>query len=195
MAFTQPLTITGKILLIGPSRAGKSFLSSAFREMGLLVVDADDETGLISWRDDQTGIRVETPPQPSKEWFKTHHFLIDKQELAKFLAKRQAVIFFAHCWNIMECLDQFDEAYFMSVPPAELERRMKIPRPGRRWQGTKAEVDFMLERHKQRRAEAKALNIPFLDTSQSPDMVLEELIRLSARQANRRAEASAQGAT
>lgn len=169
--------VTGRILLIGPSRAGKSYLASAFRIAGLAVVDTDKETSLIKWRDDATGQPVtRKPAKPSKEWFQTHHFLIDKQELSAFLASRTDVIMLAHCWNIMDCLDLFDETYLMYVAPAELERRMALHRPDHSWQGSKHEVDFMLERHAERQAQARALNIPFLDVSGDAAESLRQLV-------------------
>jgi hypothetical protein len=177
--------LPGKILLIGPSRAGKSFLAGAFRDRGLNVVDADGETDLIRWTDDETGLPVENKPAtPSHEWFATHHFLMDKPALQDFLSARADIIFLAHCWNIMECINLFDEVYLMYVPMGELERRMKNHRDDHQWQGSAAEVDFMLARHRERQAQAQELGIPFLDSTGGASEVLDRLIKLHLASVN-----------
>ena len=177
MAPTQK-KFRGRILVIGPSRSGKTFLTRILREHGLPVVDADKETGLIAWRSDADGKKVTTfPSEPSADWFKVHHFLMDMDALAVYLTDHTDVIFLAHCWNIMDCVGLFDEVYFMYVPPAELARRMKNQRRDHLWQGSKAEVDFMLERHRERRVQAEAMGIPLLDMSQPSQQVMQELLK------------------
>jgi hypothetical protein len=172
--------IHGRILMIGPSRAGKSFLSAAFRQRGLPVVDVDAETDLIRWRSDATGQPVSMPQRASHQWFAAHHFLMDKPSLAEYLSSHPDILMFAHCWNIMDCLDFFDEVYLMYVPPEELERRMKLKRSDHTSHNTKAQQEFMNARHQERQAQARALGIPFIDVAQDAEAILSRLMELHA---------------
>ena len=166
----------GKILIIGPSRAGKSYLANAWKQQGLPAIDAEEDTDLIAWREDATGQRVTNKPAtPTKEWFSQNHFLIDPAELNDRLQTYEEVLFLAHCWNIMECINHFDAAFLLYVPDDELARRMTVQRPGHRWTGSPAEVEFMTARHRERQAQARQRGIPFLDAIQPPDAVLSQI--------------------
>jgi hypothetical protein len=168
-----------RILMIGPSRAGKTYLTNIFRQHGLDAFDIEKEPGIIGWYDDANGRPIlHKPNPPTKEWFATHHFLMDKQAMDNFLAVHPDCIIFVHCWNIMECLDLFDEVYFMYLSPEEIERRMKIERSDHQWQGSEAEVTFMKERHAQRFEQVNALGIPKLDVSRPGEEIYQSFLSL-----------------
>ena len=175
---------SANVLLFGPSRAGKSFLTAAFRRRGLPAFDIEKEPGIIGWRNDSDGRPVTSKPNPAtKEWLATHHFLMHKLAMAAFLQKNPGSIILAHSWNIMDCLDLFDETYFMYLPPEEIERRMGFVRADHDWQGSPAEVEFMKSRHEVRRQEAAARDIPHLDVSGTADEIYAAFCRLRAQAA------------
>lgn len=168
--------LPGKILIIGPSRAGKSYYASAFKEMGLPAVDAESETDLIGWYNDATGELVKTNQQIfTEEWFDTHHFLMDGLSLKHYLSQHDNIILFAHAWNIMDLTAFFDHVFFMHVQPEELERRFTIQRPDRKKVITAAEIEFFRQKHKERAEQATRYKIPFIDASQSPENVYGQI--------------------
>jgi hypothetical protein len=171
--------LPGAILMIGPSRAGKTYLAQAFLDMGLKAVDIQSEPGILDWRNNATGEVVEKSPLgATKEWYRTHHFLMDREAMEQYLSAHRDSIVLAHSWNILDCIDLFDVAYFMEVPEAELRRRMMLHRSDHRQQQNLDQIEFMLERHRERLADAKQLHIPILDVSQSPAEIYRQMERL-----------------
>ena len=168
-------TIAGKTLVIGPSRAGKSYFSNAFKSAGLNVVDADKDTDLIKWRNDVTGERAEKPREADAQWLANHHFTVKPEELKDFLAGQGDVIVFAHCWNIMDIVGQFDRVAYMSLTPVELERRLQIDRPDHNGIGSAAELEFFRRRHQERSEQAKQRGIAFIDATLTPSEFYDQL--------------------
>ncbi len=164
------------ILLFGPSRSGKTYLAAKFAELGVNAYDAEAQD-LCHWTSDETGEIVEYPEVPDKEWLQKNHFRISKDGLADFIKTNQPVIVLGHAWNIMDCIDQFDKAYFMYVPPEELERRLAINRtPGTVRVVKPAVLDFHRERHAERLAQAKQLNLPIIDATMTAEQILEKVL-------------------
>ena len=171
--------IMTNILIFGPSRAGKTYLTGIFRQHDLPAFDIEKEPGIIGWRNDDDGQLISRKPNPpTKEWLATHHFMMDRQAMARFLDEHPESIVFAHCWNIMKCLDLFDEVYFMYLSPEEIERRMRLKRDDHKWQGSDVEVAFMKERHAQRLEEVDNLGIPKLDVSGSGEETYQAFLSL-----------------
>lgn len=175
----RPIMLSGKTLVIGPSRAGKSFYSAAFKASGLHVIDADKDTDLMGWHNDSTDERVKKPPGADDEWLATNHFTIKPIELEQFLATQGDVIVFAHCWNIMSIVDQFDRVAYMSLSPEELERRLVIDRPDHTSVGSEAELEFFRKRHQNRSEQARERGISFIDATLTPDAFYVQLSRVS----------------
>lgn len=170
------MMLPGKTLLIGPSRAGKSYFSNAFKEAGLTVVDADKDTDLLQWRDDLSGETVVKPLDTDHNWLSSNHYTIKADELDQFLSAREDVIVFAHCWNIMDFIDQFDRVAYMSLPPDELERRLQIDRPDHeKGVGSAIELDFFRERHRERSEQARQHGIAFIDATLTPIEFYDQL--------------------
>lgn len=166
----------GQILLFGPSFSGKSYLTNAFKKMGLKVYDLEKEGQYIYWVNDETRKSVANPPKKkSSKWLSENHFLMDRQKVKEFLKEKSSCIVFAHSWDILECLDLFSKSYFMYVPPEELEKRMEMARSDHN-QESKSQLDFMHKRHKDRLDEVKRLGIPIIDVSQSPEIVLKSIL-------------------
>jgi hypothetical protein len=180
MTSEQGLTmLPGKTLVIGPSRSGKSYFSSALKAANLNIVDTDKDLDLIKWRNDITGELVTLPLEPDSVWLANNHFIIEPEELEQFLASQGDVILFAHCWNIMKVIDQFDRVAYMFTPSDELERRLKINRPDHIGGSSPAEISFYRQRHLERSEEARQQNITFIDTTLSPVEFYNQLSRVS----------------
>ena len=172
--------LKGKILIIGPSRAGKSYFCHAFKKMGLPAVDLDGDTDLVQWYNDATRKVIKQPPIPkTREWFATHHFLIKRSDLHKMLAKQNDIIVFGHCWNIMDVLDEFDHVAFMYLSDEELNKRFLNKRADHTTNvPTEAEMAFFRDRHHHRQSQAKELGLPFLDATQTPQAFYNQLLRM-----------------
>jgi hypothetical protein len=170
------IMLPGKTLLIGPSRAGKSYFSNAFKEAGLTVVDVDKDTNLLQWRNDLSGETVVKPLEPDHDWLSSNHFTIKPDELSQFLTGYDNVIVFAHCWNIMDVVNQFDRVAYMSLAPDELESRLQINRPDHEnVVGSVTELDFFRERHRERSEQARQHGIAFIDATLTPIEFYDQL--------------------
>lgn len=172
--------LPGKTLVIGPSRAGKSYFSEAFKAAGLHVVDTDKDTDLIKWRNDFTGEQVEKPRDVDDEWLAANHFVIKAEELEQFLATQGNVIMFANCWNIMDVIGQFDRVAYMSLTPDEVERRLQIERADHDEVGTPAELEFFRQRHRERSEQAKQKRITLIDATLPPTEFYNELSQVGS---------------
>ncbi|NCU30792.1 hypothetical protein EOL73_03555 [Candidatus Saccharibacteria bacterium] len=173
--------LPGKTLVIGPSRAGKSFYSEAFKVAGLAVLDVDKDTTLIKWRDDITGEPVLKPQGANTTWLNGHHFTIKPKELTDFLSGQGDVIMFAHCWNIMDIVDLFDRVAYMELSPDELDRRLKLERSDHTAVGSPDELEFFRKRHQVRSEQARQHNITFIDATLTPNEFYNELSQVQAK--------------
>ena len=173
--------LPGKTLVIGPSRSGKSYFSLAFKQAGLNVVDTDKDTELIKWRNDLGGEPVVPPPVTDEAWLASNHFTIQPEELEQFLAGCGDVIMFAHCWNIMDVIGQFDRVAYMSLPSDELERRLQIRRPDHSRISSSAELEFHRYRHQERSCQAMKRGITFINATVAPIEFYNQLRKVPSR--------------
>jgi hypothetical protein len=101
---------------------------------------------------------------------------MDKEVARKFLGQYDDVLVFAHTRNIMECLDLFDNVFYLYVPPDELERRFLIDRPDHiKDYATPEQMQFARERHEERYQQAKEFDIPILDSTETPEEVYKKI--------------------
>jgi hypothetical protein len=162
------------ILLFGPSRSGKTYLTDEFKNLGLNAFDAEAE-GLCQWTNDTTLEVVEYPLNPSKEWLSANHFRIAVGRLSLYIQQKEPVVIFAHAWNILDVIELFDKSYFMYVPPEELERRfleVRNPEGVRRPHA----LAFHRERHAERLSQAKERNLPILDMTLSAEQIYQHIM-------------------
>lgn len=69
-----------KVLIFGPSGAGKTYLSKELKKLGLNSVDADLIGPLSSWFDGNDN-KVDYQERADKEWLDDHSFRWDKDYL------------------------------------------------------------------------------------------------------------------
>jgi hypothetical protein len=181
MNTSKLITMPGKTLVIGPSRAGKSYFSNAFKLAGLNVIDADKDTDLLRWRSNTTREPTKKPQGADAHWLARHHFTVLPKELNRFLVNQGDVIVFAHCWNVMDIVDQFDRVAYMSLTPVELERRLQIDRPDHQGVGSVAELEFFRQRHQERSEQARRQGIAFIDATLTPIEFYDQLRQVTPR--------------
>lgn len=72
-----------KVLIFGPSGAGKTYLSQELKKLGINSVDADSVQELHSWYNG-SGAKVEYPENANAEFLDNHSFLWDKDYLKDY---------------------------------------------------------------------------------------------------------------
>ena len=163
-----------KVLVIGPSGSGKSFVADALQAKGINAFDDEDINGLSSW---YNKYRQKIPsPKTVEEAFANHcSFLWDKRVLADFLDKHDEIYIFGGSGNIMDVFDLFDKVYFLKISPEIQRERLRSPLR------KTPELDFGEDGPVVWGAwfeeEARKRNIPFVDADQTPEEIFEIISR------------------
>jgi hypothetical protein len=106
-----------KVLVFGPSGAGKTYISSALQKSGINAYDSDDIEGLSAWCDKQ-GNKISAPATAGEALHDHYSFLWDKRFLETFLKGFTDVYVFGGSGNLFSMLDLFDKTFFLKVEPA-----------------------------------------------------------------------------
>ncbi|OGH11356.1 MAG: hypothetical protein A3B38_00825 [Candidatus Levybacteria bacterium RIFCSPLOWO2_01_FULL_36_13] len=112
-----------KILIIGTSGTGKTYLANEFGKKGVNAFDADEIDGLHGWYNWKRE-RVRFPDNAGPEFLENHEFLWDKKFLEDFLKQYKDVYFFGNSGNVLEVKDLFDKVYFLDVPEEVIVERL-----------------------------------------------------------------------
>ena len=161
-----------KVLVFGPSGAGKTYVSHALQKQGINAFDDGDIEGLSSWFD-SNGKKV-PPPQTAEEALGNHYsFLWSRKSLAAFLSRFNDVYVFGGSGNLFSVLDLFDKVYFLKIESQLQRQRLMSPSRPTPLMDRKEE-DFViwgdwLE------DEAKKRGIPMVDASLTPEQIFEEI--------------------
>ncbi|MES2109296.1 MAG: hypothetical protein V4577_11130 [Bacteroidota bacterium] len=163
-----------KVLVIGPSGSGKSYLADALQAKGINAFDDEDIDGLSSWYN-QRWQKI-PPPKTADEAFSNHYsFLWDKKFLADFLDGHDEVYIFGGSGNVMDVFDLFDKVYFLKISLELQKERLRSP-----LRKTPA-LDFGEEGQIIWGAwfedEARKRNVPFVDADQTPEEIFEIISR------------------
>ena len=165
-----------KVLVTGPSGAGKTYVSAKLKEAGYPVIDADDIQGLSAWYDDQ-GHQVEYPADAGPEFLDNHRFLWSRSFLEQFLANYPDIYIFGMAGNAFEMIDLFDKVYFLKVPPKiQMERLIHPLRANPMGQTEYQHKNAVFWAQKIER-DAKKLEIPMIDATKSPEQIWEIISR------------------
>lgn len=161
-----------KILIIGPSGAGKTHLSKEFRKMGLNAFDADELEGLHGWYNWQKK-RVRFPHDAGKEFLDNHEFLWDRKFLENFLAQNPDVYLFGNSGNASKMADLFDKIYFLKTPKEILLERLDHQSRTNPMGKTEAQKQAVIEWAEKNEKDARRLNAEFLDGTLSAEEILK----------------------
>lgn len=161
-----------KILVIGASGSGKTYVSSKLKELGVNAVDADLIDGLSGWYDGK-GNEVKYPNDADQKFLDNHSFLWDREFLKNYLDKNPNIYLFGSSGNMFEVLDLFDKVYFLKVDSLLLKERLihesrKNPMGRIEYQRENA-VKWALEIERK----AKNSGIEFIDATLSPEQIFE----------------------
>src|SRR3989338_10385648 len=94
------------ILILGPSGAGKTYISASLRSKGINALDSDLIEGLSDWFDGN-GNRVSYPTDADKEFLDNHEFLWNREFLKIFLESQKEIYLFGMSGNVFDMLDLF----------------------------------------------------------------------------------------
>lgn len=163
-----------RVLVSGPSGAGKTFLTKKFREKGQNAFDSDQIDGLSSWYDFE-GKKVTEPEEIKKNFLETHQFLWDREFLTTFLADKPNIYVFGMSGNAFEMLDVFDIVYFLQVPPEILRERVQHESRENKMGKTEEQREAVVSWAKHIEEKAKKLGVLFIDGTLSAEEIFKKI--------------------
>jgi adenylate kinase family enzyme len=155
-----------KVLMFGPSGAGKTYISYELRKMGILAYDADQIEGLSAWYN-KYGQKVSKPKSAKEALDNEYSFVWSKKFLSDFLAKYADtdVFIFGGAGNIFKLFDLFDRIYFLKINSKIQKKRIQNSKD------RNSQLDFLNDDivmwGKWLEEEARKKNIPFIDATLS----------------------------
>lgn len=160
------------VLVFGPSGAGKTYLSSKLKDMGVRTVDADSIHGLGNWFDSNNN-KVTMPDDAGPEFLDNHSFLWDKNFLKNYLEKNEGIYLFGVSGNIFEVFELFDKIYFLDVSPETMNERLQHSTRQNPMGKTEYQRNNAVEWGMQLREKAREYDIEFLDANLSPEEIFK----------------------
>lgn len=115
-----------KVLIIGSSGSGKTFLTEKFREKGFNAFDADEIEGLHGWYNWKKE-KVKFPREAGADFMDNHEFLWNREVLKSFLDQHEKVFIFGMSGNVLDVRYLFDKVYHLKVPGDILIERLDHP--------------------------------------------------------------------
>jgi len=115
-----------KILITGICGTGKSTISKALKDRGILSVDFSDVRGMCYWKDLKTEERVSYSPIESLGWFKNKSYFCDLTKLKEVLNQHESVVITGVAsGSTMEYLPLFDKVILLQCSPEVFTHRMR----------------------------------------------------------------------
>jgi len=158
-----------KVLVTGPSGAGKTYISRALQAMGINAFDDGDIEGLSAWY--KHGKKVPAPTTADEAMHNGYAFLWDKTLLANFINRFDDVYVFGGSGNVFDVFALFDKVYFLHVQPALQMERLRSPTRAHPLMDSNA--DDLVVWGAWFEAEARKRGIAFVDVAQTPAEIWE----------------------
>lgn len=155
-----------KVLLFGPSGAGKTYLSKELKKFGLNSVDADLIGPLSSWF--YGNEKVEYQENADKEWLDNHSFCWDRDYLKQYLAENSDVYLLGASGNVFEMFDLFDKVYYLNVPDEVQDERLQHETRENPMGNTEYQRKNAIDWGHGLRDKAKDMGIEFIDATKTP---------------------------
>ena len=165
-----------KVLIFGPSGAGKTHLSERLKKQGLNSIDADTIKNLSSWFDG-SGNKVNYPEDADAEFLDNHSFLWDKDYLSKYLAAHPDIYLLGASGNIFEMFDLFDKVYYLDVPDDVQNERLQHESRENPMGNTEYQRQNAISWGNELKQKAKNLKITFIDATKNTEDIYQELIK------------------
>jgi dephospho-CoA kinase len=162
-----------KVLIVGPSGAGKTYLSNELKKLGLNSVDADIIGPLSSWFYGDEKVKYQE--NADKEWLDNHSFLWDKDYLKHYLNENPDIHLLGASGNVFEMLDLFDKVYYLNVPDEVQDERLQHETRENPMGNTEYQRKNAIEWGHELRDKAKDLGIEFIDATSSPEEIYRQL--------------------
>ncbi len=163
-----------KVLIIGPSGAGKTYVSAALRTQGINAVDSDLIEGLSDWYDGH-GHKVKIPSGADKKFLDNHQFLWDRKALKEFLKGKQEIYLFGMSGNAFEMLKLFDAVYFLKAESDLLKKRLRHESRDNPMGKTDYQLQNALEYAQEISEIAHQLHIKMIDADQTPEEIFKQI--------------------
>lgn len=165
-----------KVLITGPSGAGKTYLAKYFKQQGLNAVDADMIYRLGEWYG--ASGRVDVPENADEEFLNNHEFLWDEEILKKLLSENRDILLFGFAGNMFDLLHYFDKTFYLDLSPEKINERMSHPERhnpgnfGQKQAQREATIKYVTA---ELRPEAKRLGLIFVDAMQSLEEIFKQI--------------------
>ncbi|HEY4496804.1 MAG TPA: AAA family ATPase [Candidatus Paceibacterota bacterium] len=115
-----------KILITGLPGTGKSTISKALREKGVLSIDFSDVSGMCFWQNKETKEKLKYSPIQTREWFEFNERICDLEKLKEMLNQHENIIMTGLAMgNQKEYLPLFDKVILLRCSPNVIVYRMQ----------------------------------------------------------------------
>lgn len=173
-------SVTGRILVTGPSASGKSTLAHYLRERGVDAVDGDEVRGL--------GRPVDPGGRPLRRVSKERWRRIDdwrffwhEPTLRRFLTHRPDVVLLGAADNLfdLDLAPLFDRRIYLRATWRVIRARLNSPTRDNDWgrDAQPAQREWVRRAVRNWPARARARGFEFVDATLSPSRILTRLLR------------------
>lgn len=164
-----------QVLILGPSGAGKTYISANLREKGINAVDADLIEGLGEWYDGE-GKRVEFHENAGKEFLDSHPFLWDEEILKRLLKENDELYLFGMAGNAFDFVSLFDKVYFLKAKPETLAERLNHSTRENPMGKTEYQLQNALQYAKEIEETAAKMGLEIIDAEKTPEDIFSKIM-------------------
>ena len=168
-----------RVLIIGPSGTGKTYISAALRKKGINAVDADLIEGLSGWYDGE-GRKVDFPIDAGRGFLDNHRFLWKREFLEKFLQDQSEIYLFGFSGNAFDMIDLFNEVYFLKAQPEVITERLRHGSRKNPMGKTEYQLKNALKYAKEIEETVRRRDIKMINADQSPEKIFLQITKEDA---------------